>query len=128
MKSKTITEKKSGSVVNLSFFVADDELDNILCGCFEGGSNHWITKVEVVNNDYKGVEFASEVISKGGYLNITEHDGERVVKVHELSKPALLNGIAMYGNETKQLDFDKMDSRDYDMILQYAIFLKQKYR
>lgn len=123
----TNAENKPGTMINVPVFVPDEEMDFILCGCFEGGSNYWITKVEVLNNDYRGKEFASEVISSGGYLIITEScDGSKPVK-HELSKPSLLNGIYIYFCKQETISFDNMDAGQYDLILQYALFMKVKY-
>lgn len=120
-------ENKPGTMITIPVFVPDEEMDYILSGCFEGGSNYWITKVEVLGKNYRGKEFASEVISAGGYLIITEScDGEKPVK-HELSKPSLLCGIYLYFCKEGTISFENMDAGQYDLILQYALFKEIKY-
>ena len=100
--------------------VTDDHLDSILVGAFEGGSNYWAEKVKVKDDDYKGAEFASEVISKGGELYIYA-DGDQ--SVHLLTKTSLINGLQQYLNESKHKNWpDGGDAYTDDCILQYALF------
>jgi hypothetical protein len=123
----TNAENKPGTMITIPVFIPDQELDYILSGCFEGGSNYWIKKVEVVGDDYRGKEFASEVISAGGYLTIIEScDGSKPVK-HELSKPGLISGLYLYFCKEGSIKFDEMDAGQYDIILQYALFKEVKY-
>ena len=100
--------------------VTDDHLDSILVGAFEGGSNYWATKVKVKDDDYKGAEFASGVISKGGELYIY-CDGDQ--SAHLLTKECLINGLQQYLDESKHKNWpDGGDEYTYDLILQYALF------
>ena len=99
--------------------VTEDHLDSILVGCFEGGSNYWIRKIEVAKDDYKGKKRASECVAAGGELWIyTDGDG-----MHRLTKPSLIQGLQMYLDEsTYQYWPDGSDAQTYDLILQYALF------
>ena len=98
--------------------VTDEHLDNILVGAFEGGSNYWADKVEVKDDDYKGAEFASGVISKGGELYIYS-EGSKYI----LTKDNLINGLQTYLNESKHKNWpDGGDAQTDDLILQYALF------
>ena len=99
--------------------VTDDHLDSILVGAFEGGSNYWAEKVEVRDDDYKGAEFASGVIGKGGELYITtELDGKYL-----LTRNMLINGLQQYLDESKHKNWpDGGDAYTDDCILQYALF------
>ena len=100
--------------------VTDDHLDSILVGAFEGGSNYWAEKVKVKDDDYKGAEFASGVISKGGELYIYA-DGDQ--SVYLLTKASLINGLQTYLNESKHKNWpDGGDAQTSDLILQYALF------
>tara|TARA_R110000824_G_C15188100_1_gene674450 strand:+ start:936 stop:1346 length:411 start_codon:yes stop_codon:yes gene_type:complete len=122
-------EVKGSNWIEVLLEVTDYDLDCILSGAFEGGSNYWCDNVQVVNNDYKGAEFASEAISKGAeidiFLNEINYDGTR--DKYRLTKEKLLEGCKHYIAGTKDTkrrawDPDAMDAWDYDMILQYAIF------
>ena len=62
--------------VQVPLTLTEDDLDNILTCCFEGGSNYWIESVEVVDLDYKGAYYPSEVPSRGGALNIYVNSGD----------------------------------------------------
>ena len=113
---------KERNFVLKPYEVTDEHLDNILVGAFEGGSNYWAEKVKVKDDDYKGAEFASGVISKGGELYIYT-DGDQ--SVHLLTKNSLINGLQQFINESKRFGHlwpDKGDAGTDDMILQYALF------
>ena len=98
--------------------VTDDHLDSILVGCFEGGSNYWINKIEVKSDDYKGKKYASECVAAGGELYITTTEGKYL-----LTKNSLINGLQMYLDESKHKNWpDGGDAYTDDCILQYALF------
>jgi hypothetical protein len=99
--------------------VTAEDIDNILCGAFEGGSNYWISEV-IVTRPVKDAKYASEVISKGGELKIIEDEDD---SEHTLTLEKMLKGIGLNRN----YNFDDMDATDYDNILQYALFGKLIY-
>ena len=102
------------------------DLEEILVGSFEGASNYWLEKVSVKNNDYKGGEYASDVVGLGGDLIIYTNDGES----YKLTQPKLINGIQIYvDNGGKHFPFDdgQPDGWTYDTILQNALFGEQVY-
>ena len=41
--------------------ITNEMIEDILVGCFEGGSNYWIT--EVICKDWKNTSYASDVIT-----------------------------------------------------------------
>ena len=99
--------------------VTDEHLDSILVGCFEGGSNYWIQRVEVAKDDYKGKKYASECVAAGGELFITTTEGDK----HLLTKESLINGLQLYLDESKHKNWpDGGDAQTDDLILQYALF------
>ena len=99
--------------------VTDEHLDSILVGAFEGGSNYWIQKVEVANDDCKGKTYASECVAAGGELYIHTTDDEKCL----LTKNMLINGLQMYLDESKHKNWpDSGDAYTDDCILQYALF------
>ena len=107
--------------VKTTYKVTAGDMDYVLVGAFEGGSNYWIEKVSVVDNDYKGGEYASDVIGLGGELLIHVSDGDTI----KLTQAKLLNGFQLYvDGDGKNFPFDltSPDAITYDMILQYALF------
>ena len=106
--------------------VQQSDLDNILATCFGGGSNYWIEEIVVADEDYKGCEYASDVVSHGGKIIIFVDDKELT-----LTKNKLVNGIQRWyekyhyprhkevQDEFHMFDWDAGDS---DIILQYALF------
>ena len=117
-------EKEVAGTVEVPLKVHNYHLDCILSGAFEGGSNYWADKVEVVDKDYKGAEYASEVISHDGELLIYTQDDAKPIR---LTKEKMLKGCKLYVSGTKNtkgrsFDLDAWDAWDHDMILQYALF------
>ena len=103
-------------LISVNIDVTDYQLDCVLSGCFEGGSNYWIDCVEVVDGNFKGTEFASDVISKGGEL---------LIDSKKLTKDMLVEGVRLFITDSKRFGndwFDKMDGSTNDMVLQYALF------
>ena len=97
-------------------------IDCILCGALEGGSNYWIEKVSAVNNDYKGKEFASEVISAGGKLLIKTMDDEEPL---ELTRTKMSAAIKKYCKEHDMTPDELLhygDAGTDDNVLQLALF------
>lgn len=122
-------EVKDLTTIRITLEFPTEKLGFILSGCFEGGSNYWITSVKAKGNDMKGAEWLSDVPQLGGVLLITEDCNEEgcEVVVHELDKAKLLNGLVQYATKDGGLDWDAMDAGRYDRILQYALFNEQKY-
>jgi|TARA_Y100001951_G_C11049991_1_gene135017 hypothetical protein len=121
MKSKH--ERKEAGKILAPTTVSNYNLNCILDTCFEGGSNYWIDRIVVVDDDYKGADYGSEVISCGGELKVFVDEGNP----HHLTKTKLLQGCQLYvtghsrvcGREWRPDDFD---AEDTDIILQYALF------
>ena len=110
---------KNKTFVLKPFEVTDDHLESILVGCFEGGSNYWINKVEVKLDDYKGKKYASECVAAGGELWRYADGGGN----HLLTKTSLINGLQMYLDESEYQNWpDGGDAQTDDLILQYALF------
>ena len=111
--------------------VQQSDFDNILATCFEGGSNYWINKIKVVDEDYKRCKYAHEVVSQGGKLFLHTDESDETGEVFELTKVKLIKGIQKWyekyhyprHKEIKDefFEFD-WDAGDSDIILQYALF------
>lgn len=103
-------------------FQFDDQLiDDLLSTCFEGGSTYWCDRVKVKDGDYKGADFASEVISKGGTLLLYAEGS-----AHELTLEKFIKGMELALNDNPQmilaLQEEQWDAGHADHILQHALF------
>ena len=99
--------------------VPDIDIDDVLTTAFEGGSNYWINEVKVVDGDYKGKGFASEVVSRGGEL-ILVVDNENDITVN---KYKMIDGFRRYQERYgKKFDMEQHDANDADNLLQLAVF------
>ena len=106
------------SFINIRIEIKDKQIDSWLCGAFEGGSNYWCDGIEVKDNDYKGTEYASDCISKGGTI---------IVEDKEINKQSILDALEWLSNNkyTKVLDRlinDGYDADDSDILFQVACF------
>ena len=101
--------------------VSAEDIEDVLVGAFEGGSNYWLGKVKVKDNDYKGAKYASDVISLGGELILTTTEGES----HLLTQAKMIDGFQKYLDNNGMdypFDYGQPDAYTYDTILQYALF------
>ena len=101
--------------------VSDTDIEECLVGAFEGGSNYWLEKVLVVDNDYKGGKYASNVIGLGGGLLLETTEGEK----HALTQAKMIDGFQKYIDNNGMhypFDYGQPDAYTYDTILQYALF------
>ena len=108
------------------FDVLEDDINEILVGAFEGGSNYWASKVSVVDDDYKGGEYASDVVGLGGRLIIKTLDND----TKTLTQAMMFDGIQRYvDNGGKHFPFTdgNPDAYTYDTILQNALFWEAVY-
>lgn len=106
--------------IQINHLVTDEFIDDIMVTALEGGINYWCNKVEVLNNDYKGCKYASEVISKGGTLLLTDsEDGT----IHLLDLVKFLRGLTKYLSEYEFIrEGGDIDADKADCIIQLALF------
>ena len=102
--------------------VSMEDVQEVLIGAFEGGSNYWLGKVKVKDKDYKGGKYASDVIGLGGELILTTTEGEK----HTLTQEKMIKGIQIYLDSTNLQNFPfeetNPDGFTYDNMVQYALF------
>ena len=106
--------------------VSMEDVQEVLIGAFEGGSNYWLGKVKVKDKDYKGGDYASDVIGLGGELILTTMEGEK----HTLTQDMMIKGFQKYldnGGMYFPFDSGQADGWTYDTILQNALFGEQVY-
>ena len=125
MDNKGGKMKKIGQVKKVMDISAED-IEDVLVGAFEGGSNYWLSKVRVKDDDYKGGEYASDVVGLGGELILTTMEGEK----HTLTQDMMIKGFQKYldnGGMYFPFDSGQADAWTYDTILQNALFGEQVY-
>ena len=112
---------KSIGKVKKIIVVSDEDINNVLVGAFEGGSNYWLEKAIVKDNDYKGGKYASDVIGRGGELILRTIEGEKNL----LTQAKMIDGFQKYIDNNGMdypFDYGQPDAYTYDTILQYALF------
>ena len=101
--------------------ITDEQIDNWLCGAFEGGSTYWCRGIKVKNNDYKGTKYASECVSRGGTIIV---DDENCIS--NVDKNRILITLQVmssdYPKSFDRLINDSYDSDDSDRLFQIACF------
>jgi hypothetical protein len=99
------------------------DINNFMVCCFEGGSNYWVDKVDIVNNDFKGGQYASDVLGLGGELEIVTQFSSRILLNANSIITALnhLNNIG-YRKVLNRLLNQEYDAGDTDVLLQVACF------
>ena len=70
------------NTINVPIKINDDTIDDILCTALEGGITYWCYKINVENGDYKGKDWAHEVVSSGGSLILHTEDDPYLVKLN----------------------------------------------
>ena len=100
--------------------ITDEQLDDMLCSALEGGINYWARSVKVKGNDFRGAEWAHEVVTRGGSLIVTDDDDG---KEYTLTLKKVLKGLSL----KESLDLDNYDAGDADDVIQLALFGKLIY-
>ena len=101
--------------------VSIEDIEDVLVGAFEGGSNYWLEKVIVKDNDYKGCKYSSDVIGRGGELILRTTEGEKNL----LTQAKMIDGFQKYLDNNGMdypFDYGQPDAYTYDTILQYELF------
>jgi hypothetical protein len=135
MKTNTI-------LVNIEVSLSNENLSDILATCFEGGSNYWISKVEILEQPLSEIErknhtYASDYpfTVENGKLKIHidqdegefKHEGETYVII---TKEKFIQGVKRCIEENRiKIDLSNKkdmlvdyDADDADCALQYAVF------
>lgn len=112
--------------ITKTFDFSQENINDLMTTALEGGINYWCRKaiVKDVPKEFEGkYEFASDVISLGGTLELFDTDSS---DSWELNLEKFLSGIKRYIEENGYTNVqDLMDDHDADTadcIVQYAIF------
>jgi len=106
------------SFINIKVEIKDEQIDSWLCTAFEGGINYWCDGIKVKDNDYKGTEYASDCISKGGAI---------IVEDKEINKQSILDALTWLSNNKYTKVLDRLinggyDADDADVLFQVVCF------
>jgi hypothetical protein len=117
--------------------ITDSDIDGLMVTALEGGINYWCGSATIVRdkegliagiNGAEGVIYASDVISKGGSLIMTDVEAEEGDDTDpwELTQEKFLKGLAkaMDWAEVGTVDafIDGHDAEWADVLIQYALF------
>jgi|TARA_R100000479_G_C6347906_1_gene187970 hypothetical protein len=108
--------------ITLTKTITNENINNYMVACFEGGSNYWIDKVDVTNGDFKGGKYASDVLGLGGMLEIVTDSSRILIDKNSILRALNhLNNIGYRKVLNRLLDME-YDSGDTDVLLQVACF------
>lgn len=123
------------NTINIELEISDQEIKDIVITALEGGISYWgclINEGKDFEDFYKlqsyhalsTSEFVADLLLSGKSVFFFDSDMESDEGEHwELKLSMILEGIKMYIQETKDLNFmDNLDSLVADQILQYAMF------
>ncbi len=103
------------------------DIDDLMCTALEGGINHWCGLVEVIDkpDDYKG--WASEALSEGFDLLLTDADDDTdKPETWILTLNKFISGVkqamVMYGYTSVEGLVEAQDAEIADCIIQFALF------
>ena len=105
--------------------IKPQDVDDIMYSAFEGGINHWCSKVKFVGEPLG--KYAHEQISRNGSLMIRDDENNKLYKLtFSLFKQGLYlflcNNPKIIDNENKCIDPCDIDADYADAIIQYALF------
>ncbi len=101
--------------VTVEYTLADEDIDNIMDSAMRGCS-YWADSAEPVSE--VKTDFAHEVISKNGTLNI--HDTEEEA-MHEFTLEKFKNGLALAIRD-HNFELKDYDMYDADRVVQLGLF------
>ncbi len=95
--------------------ITDEEIDDLMVTALEGGITYWCSEARISSKKIeKPYEYASEVISRGGSLQLYDFEEE---KWYTLNLAKLLKGLSL-----SNFDADNYDAGDADEVVQKSIF------
>jgi hypothetical protein len=124
-------------IIRVPIELDDEFFDDIICTMFEGGSNYWLGKIQVIHPDGEkpsgmpASEWIASAVNKDGMIKILPQEDTVTVI---LDKKRLVDGLEKWitrhpssvslinENEKNSIDAGNIDADDADAILQYAVF------
>jgi hypothetical protein len=128
---KNKSKQEDDIVVTIPLKITKQFVDDVCTTAFEGGINYWCDAVRINDNDYKGGEYASDVISRGGSLTLVIDDAEDMdfeEQTITLTLDKFIKGFQQYANwaVSRNLevctDASDIDAELADVIIQFAVF------
>lgn len=103
------------------------DIDDLMCTALEGGINHWCGKAEVIDMPDSFEGWASEALSEGFDLKLTDVDDDTdVPESWILTLDKFISGVKqamiMYGYTSIDGLIEAQDAEIADCIIQFALF------
>jgi hypothetical protein len=119
--------------IKIDLHIKDQDIKDIVITALEGGIGHWGCLInegedfDLFYKDQKGIstsEFVANLLLSGKSVYFYDSEtNSNEGEPWELRLNMILNGIEMYIEETKNINFiDNLDSLVADIIFQYAMF------
>jgi hypothetical protein len=119
--------------ITIDLHIKDQDIKDIVITALEGGIGYWGCLInegedfDLFYKDQKGIstsEFVADLLLSGKSVYFYDSEtNSNEGEPWELRLNMILNGIEMYIQETKNLNFiDNLDSLVADTIFQYAMF------
>jgi len=111
--------------------ITENDIDNIICSSFEGGSNYWM-QLDNTTPEWKEKPkgeplstWATKLILEGKKVKVcdieeTEDDSKWIITLEKLLDGIKLNSV----HRPFDADLENMDADTADCIVQYALFGK----
>jgi hypothetical protein len=118
--------EKLSTNTEINYPITEERVFCVLTSAFEGGSNYWISSVEI-GDDKTGVPrmswtFVQDIPLVGGCLEITDDEGN----VHALNKDKLCEGLKTMATKFQRHFMDLItendDAETGDVFLQCCLF------
>ena len=119
-----IDQRKAEIVGKIEQPVSVYDLECILEGAFEGGSNYWISKVSNATPEIDCTYYSELVAVHDGKVTIEVDDdwGACPQYTRTIGREDVLRGLNLWATKCEGFAFDNMDAEDYDCILQLAMW------
>ena len=112
--------------IEVTLELTDQDIDDLMVTALEGGINYWCGKAypKLIPEGVDEGIFCSDLISKGGVVELT--DAENEDEKWDLNLSKFLNGVKQYCEEYQISDEQNLmemhDAETADHIIQYALF------
>ena len=124
-------EMQEHLAVTLNIAVPAERINDMLCSALEGGSVYWAVRCSVLNDDYKGQEYAHQVPMAGGTVFVFYDPDENGHLPHlekaTLDRASIDKGMAVFqtvakGRHLVDLLNENDDAETGDVFLQCCLF------
>lgn len=120
-------DKKAVGKILVPVVVIRKDIDDLITGALEGGIIYWCSKATVKDGDYRGCDYASETVSRGATLVLTDNEEEEEgkPKTYELTLEKCLAAIPKvleWAEQDWRTFVENHDAAGADVFVQCALF------